>query len=67
MNWPIFLSGAISALAAIEIYYALQTSEVALPFFGVRRQKADHPVLYWVMLAFWTTVVVSNLFYVIWQ
>ncbi len=67
MDWFVFLCGAISALAAIEIYYALRTSVVALPLFGARRGQADHPVLYWCMLAFWAVVLVSNLVYVIRQ
>ena len=61
MDRTMFIYGVFGALAAIELYYAFRTKEVALPFFGRRRKKAANTNLYWAMIAFWAFILVSSL------
>jgi len=65
MDGKMFIFGVFGALAAIELYYALRTREVALPLFGIRRNKAANTNLYWAMIAFWAFILIASLISVV--
>ena len=62
MNWVSLIYADFGALAAIEIFHAFRTREVALPFFGFRRKRASNPSLYWAMIGFWSLVFVASIY-----
>ena len=53
MHWQAMLMLFVSALAALEIFYALRTGEVAGPLFGARTERERRPTYYWALVGYW--------------